>query len=83
MFVAYSQNVCGIFAAYLICCLESCSPHIHRLLTQSIRSRPNLHVKSEHLANTGQPYKVMFTEQLHLVFASCSRKLFAAVHFFP
>ena len=29
MFVAYSQNVCGIFAAYLICCLESCSPHIH------------------------------------------------------
>ena len=29
MFVAYSQNVCGIFAAFLICCLESCSPHIH------------------------------------------------------
>ena len=28
MFVAYSQNVCRIFVAYLICCLESCSPHI-------------------------------------------------------
>ena len=28
MFIAYLQNVCGIFAAYLICCLESCSPHI-------------------------------------------------------
>ena len=28
MFVAYSQNVCGIFTAYLICCFESCSPHI-------------------------------------------------------
>ena len=28
MFVAYSQNVCGIFAAYVICCFESCSPHI-------------------------------------------------------
>ena len=48
MFVRYSQNVCRIFAAYLICCLESCSPHICRLLTQSIRRRPNLNVKSEH-----------------------------------
>ena len=28
MCVAYSQHVCGIFAAYLICCFESCSPHI-------------------------------------------------------
>ena len=28
MFIAYSKNVCRIFAAYLICCLESCSPHI-------------------------------------------------------
>ena len=28
MFVVYSQNVCGIFAEYLICCLEACSPHI-------------------------------------------------------
>ena len=28
MFVAYSQNVCRIFPAYLICCLESCSPYI-------------------------------------------------------
>ena len=27
------------------------SLNIHRLLTQSIRSKPNLHVKSEHLAN--------------------------------
>ena len=29
MLVAYSQNVCGIFAAYLICCFESFLPHIH------------------------------------------------------
>ena len=28
MFVANSQNVCRIFAAYLICCLESCLQHI-------------------------------------------------------
>ena len=28
MFVTCSQNVCGIFAAYLICCFQSCSPHI-------------------------------------------------------
>ena len=43
-----------MFAGYLICCLESCSPHIRRLLlilTQSIRQGPNLHVKSEHSRN--------------------------------
>ena len=85
MFIIYSQNVCGIFAAYLICCLESCLPHIRRLLTQSIRRRPNLHVKSEHLANILR----ILTSHIRLclpnnrrVFASCSQKLFAAVHFF-
>ena len=60
--------------------------NIRGLLTQSIRSRPNLHVKSEHLANIPQ----ILVSHIRLclpnnrrVFASCSQKLFATVHFFP
>ena len=85
MFIAYSQNVCGIITAYLFCCFESCSLNIPRLLTQSIRRRSNLHVKSEHLANI--PRILVSHIRVCLpnngrVFASCSQKLFAAVHFF-
>ena len=61
------------------------SLNIHRLLTQSIRRRANLHVKSEHLANIPR----ILVNHIRLcslknrrVFVSCSRKLFAAVHFF-
>ena len=66
MFLTYLQNVCRIFAAYLICSLESCSPHIRRLLTQSIRCRPNLHVKSEH--------RRIITEYSPAVRENCSRQ---------
>ena len=61
------------------------SLNIRRLLTQSIRGRPNLHVKSEHPANILR----ILVSHLRLclpnnrrVFASCSQKLFEAVHFF-
>ena len=61
------------------------SLNIRRLLTQSIRRRANLHVKSEHLAKI--PRILVSHIRLCLpnnrrVFASCSRKLFAAVHYF-
>ena len=66
-----------MFATYLL--------NIRRLLTKSTRRRPNLHVKSEHLANIPQ----ILVSHIRLclpsnrrVFASCSQKLFAAVHFF-
>ena len=64
-----------MFATYLLN-----SPHICL-----IRRRPNLHVKSEHLANI--PRILVSHIRLCLpsnrrVFTSCSQKLFAAVHFF-
>ena len=61
------------------------SLNIRRLLTQSICSRPNLHVKSEHLANIPQilvSHIRLCLPNNHRVFTGCSRKLFVAVHFF-
>ena len=86
------MHVCHIFAEclrYVRCIFNllsrimfaTYSLNIRRLLTQSIRRRPNLQ-----LANI--PRILVSHIRLCLlynrrVFASCSRKLFAAEHFFP
>ena len=82
MFVAYSQNVCRILAAYLICCLESCLPHIRSLLTQSIRRRPNLHVKSEHHRIIAE-YSLAVRKNCSLQCIFSVRDLYSLDNFFP
>ena len=71
IFAECLQDIRCIFNLLSWIMLATYSLNIRRLLTQSIRRRPNLHVKSEHLGehsvNTGQPYKVVFTKQLQSI----------------